>query len=152
MLDDADLRNQCHRWARGDKAATDFLVALSDVVRRADDICDGDTSAPHTDMALMVSDLLLKLTINEFYRRWEATFAPLISTIFLLWSHTDAWKSDEDAAVRTFGYVYRDAIEMVMFTTALLTGGPQHARACMGEMMDKSHRGQETPQEWERST
>ena len=50
-----------------------------------------------------------------------------MANAILAWKVSEKWRKSEDGKARMFAYIYRELVEQVMWTTAVLTGGMDHA-------------------------
>ncbi len=142
-------------WCRGDAAAADFLRAGFRVTQIADDFVDRDVAEDRIDSNHMLQLLhlcLVDIPSNPFYRQYRAWFAPLLSTSFLMWEATEAWKASETADSRKFAYCWREICEQLIFMTAYLVGGLQHARLVIRDVhrfYHVTHQDDEDFYKWE---
>lgn len=136
--------------ANGDLSAAAFIVKLGRCARLADDICDGDSKAPHRDMALLISDLTQLLSSNPFYLSNSAALMPEVVQAALLWAESEAWAKAACRETRLWAFVERDAIQRISYTVALICGGITHAREAMRLIHQETHpEGSETFEQYE---
>ncbi len=129
-------------WCRGNEAAADFLEKGFAVTQIADDFVDRDVPQCRIDSDHMLRLLhlcLVEIPSNPFYMAHRAWFAPLFSTSFLMWEATESWKTSEVADSRKFAYTWREICEQLIFMTAWLVGGLQHARAVVRSVHEFYH-------------
>ena len=125
--------------AKGDVTAAAFIVQLGRCARLADDICDGDSKAPHRDMALLVAGLAELFSANSFYVRHSAALLPEVIQVVLLWAESEQWATDGLRETRIWAFVERDAIQRISYTVALICGGVSHAQEAIRAIHAATH-------------
>lgn len=144
------LPDLCLKWANGHENAASFLMEWSTIVRRADDIADGDSEDPVGDMARVLYQALVSMPSNPFFQAHHATLSALMANAIMLWEKSEDWRNSENRKTRMFGFVCRENVEQVAYTVALLTGGYEHALSVIEDIQRLSHQSSsETFEEWE---
>lgn len=140
------------KWARGNKDAAEFMDNVAKITRLADDIVDGASSDPQRDMMELLERAIVINQSNAFFRAHADKLVPIMVLAGMMWRKGDEWRKSPSRKTRLFGFVYREGIEHVAHTVALITGGMSHAL----EVMEELHRianiegSDEMPEDWER--
>lgn len=136
-------------WCCGDKDAAAYLHNIASMVRLADDLADGDTTAPVPDMAHLLQRATVLLPSNPFFQRHQATLSSVWSVVVNAWLLSETWAKSDDETTRIFAFVRREDVETLLAVVATICGGPDHARRVMADIHLLSHAGGETFADWE---
>ena len=145
------------QWCCGNREAADFLWLGFALTQQADDFVDRDVPAENIDSGAMLRLLhyaLVDIPSNPFYMAHRAWFAPIFSTSFLMWEATETWRQSPVADTRKFAYTWRESCEQLIFMTARLIGGLDHARNVIRDVHQYyhvEHQGSEDYYQWERT-
>lgn len=140
----------CAFCAAGNPDAISFLKNWMGLVRIADNIADGDSDEPVYDMGQLLVRTLLENSANRFFQAHMGALSGAMSNAITLWVKSEDWKRSENRKTRMFGFVWREAVEHVAYTVAMITGGMDHALAVAESIQKISHQASpETLEEWE---
>jgi hypothetical protein len=136
------------RWANGNTQAAEMLDIVGRIARLADDLADGDQAPSVLKVGELLHMSMVDLPSNPFFKQHFQALIPSISDGILSWEVSEEWRAGEGKRP-VFGFVYREAVERIAHTVALLTGGTNHARRVIRELHAVCHDGvRETVDEW----
>jgi len=148
-LPDGKMRELLTRWSNGNKQAAEFMMNLAAITRLADNIADGDSENIVSDMADLLYRTTITLQLDPFYTENKIALFPVMANAILAWKVSEKWRKSEDGKARMFAYIYRELVEQVMWTTAVLTGGMDHAMSVVEDLFKESHSNSgETFEDW----
>lgn len=113
--------------ACGNEQAAKFCQVVGKLMRLADNIVDGDSEDPSSDMAELLYRAFVDLQLNDFYMQHKEIFLATAGNDILLWDVSNEWQASEDKKQQIFGFVYRMAVNTFL-TVAMITGGMAHAK------------------------
>jgi len=149
-LRDDDIKSFAIFCANGDGEAADFLVNIASCARLADDIADGDSNVPVEHMWNLLHRAFVNHPNNSFFLNNRSALSVAISNAVNAWRKSEEWRNSDNRKTRIFGFVYRESIEHVAHSVAVLTGGANHALNVMQVLHEKSHQSSdETLEDWE---
>lgn len=130
----------CLKWANGNKPAADFLHTWAQIVRRADDIADGDSADPVGDMGALLVQCLVDVSGNPFFQANAPTLSVAMANAIALWVKSEEWRTSLNRKTRMFGFIGRETCEHVTYAVALMTGGYAHQLAVIEDIQSISHK------------
>lgn len=147
-----DMRERYVRWAMGNRAALELLYLFCDMMQIPDDFVDADKPSDKAQRSALMTRLmhvvLHMLPENQLYKANAQYFAPVQTTVLVLWNIMNRWEDDEDESKRIYAYTYRNLAVQFFTLTAYLVGGWSHAVQVTEEVMDIMIQG-ESFKEWD---
>lgn len=140
------------RWTRGDKDAAMLLAMLARGSQVADDLVDGDTKPSEKGKTVveMVDLALREIPANPFFQKHAVKLGPVIALATYYWEASNEWQKSPRRTTRVFGFVLREAMDLVIVAVALIVGGRDWARKILREVHAYYHvLDQETLEQWE---
>lgn len=138
------------KWANGDEQAAEVLINFAHFARAIDDVIDGDAKDPASMMGNMLATALTRTATNPFYLKHQAAFLAAGVGALIGWRIADDFRKAEDEKTRMFGFVYREAINQIVWMVAYLTGGFDHAVSAAKELHELAIvSSSETLHDWE---
>ena len=145
-----EMKALTEKWANGNKDAAVFLQNVAAMSRLADNLADGDSENPVTDVSQLLHRAIITNGTNSFFLEHSQVLSPVMANAIMMWAKSEEWKKSNNRKTRMFAFVYREGVEHILHITALLTGGVAHAMSVMDDMHSKSHQtSEETFEEWE---
>lgn len=141
------------KWTKGNEDAARFLYLVAKGSQEADDLVDLDGLSPfsRSEVVTRLLSRSFSLEENAFYRDNFERLQPILKLSLVLYDASNDWSFSAKKETRLFGFVNREAAELVVLAVAELVGGFAHARRVAREMHDYFHarRDSETYEGWE---
>jgi len=149
-LPDSKITELISKWSNGNHDAAEFMSNIAAIARLADNITDGDSDDPVSDMGDLLYRTLITMQLNPFYEKHKLSLFPVIVNAIVGWQNSEKWRKSPEPKKRIFAFVYRELVEQIMWTVALITGGIRHVHKVADEIYEQSHKANgETFETWD---
>jgi hypothetical protein len=126
MTDSEALRNLWEPLALPSEA-TDFLLILWDSFQFFDDVVDRDSYLPRIFTERILTDLLVRLPSNGFFREHHSELVPVILNAILQWKASD--EAERGGRADSLSFVWRASYYTVVLQVLSITEGIEVAMA-----------------------
>lgn len=124
---------QINQWLLGNKEAVQFVVAIDEALRLADNFVDKDAEVNSKNMTRLLHLLLIDIPSNNFFMQCRGWIIPFVSTMIQLWDASNEWKLSDCEKTRMFAHTYKELYHFIIPHIASLVGNYENVRKVIRE-------------------
>lgn len=119
---------QISKWLLGNQEAIQFVIAINEAVKIADDFVDKKIEINSKDMTRLLHLLLVDIPSNNFFMQCRGWISPFLSTTLQLWNASNEWKLSDCKKTKMFACTYKELYHFLIPHIASLIGGYEHTQ------------------------
>lgn len=133
----------------GDAEAALFVVQAGDLARLADNLADNAGGDRHEAMARLLILAVQEIPTNPFFRANADLLRHALAQVAACWQVSNRFHGAEDEKRHTFGFVMREAIDILVMQVAGICVGWQAAASVYERLFAAAHGNEaETVSDW----
>ena len=137
MFTEEEEYQQFLGWCNYNTDAADFLRLMFKASQNIDDVQDREGNVLSL-LVRIVHDTTFCMVGNKFYQQHHALLSPVMLCSLMNWYVSAKWEKEEGPK-KHFAFVLRESLDQVIFLTAYLCGGVDHAMAVAESVLEFYH-------------